>query len=166
MDRIEKAREVAKRQANNFNKWGFFRYSPKEMIKRSLHNQPVQYDEVLELAKEHSVVYDALVEFCSDAIENNKAVPAPLSGFIAQVLRGDTKRPRQRGPHPSENTARNFTIAQSVHEVVCKTGINATRNDESGSVSACDLVADAFRDECNLSLSYDTVKKIYLNINK
>lgn len=166
MDKIEKARQVARKNAIFYRDKGSFRYSPEQMLKFTLSHKSESRDYIIEYANQHSWVFDATVNFCADEIEKGNALSEGLTKFIVSVLRGELKRPRQRGPHPSYNAGRNFSIAQSVHEVALDSGIQATRNDESKPLSACDVVAEAFRDECEIALSYESVKKIYLQVRR
>lgn len=98
-------------------------------------------------------------------IEADAPLPAPLKSFTLKALRGEIIKPTPpRGPNRYKNYWRYQEIADAVF-VAMDAGLNAFRNAESETISACDVVAECLRDY-RIKLTYDGVKKIYDKLNK
>ena len=170
MDKIGKAWQIA-REATVFHvRNGYFHQPIKDYYKGLLREHPINHNaKTIAKAKTNLALYDALVEFCADLIENGEKIPEAFTDFAVSVFRGKTKRPTKPGPHPTNFLPRDLSILLIIYEVVRETGIPASRNDasdESIRFSACDIVSETLKKECNLDLGYEAVKKIFFRYNK
>jgi hypothetical protein len=75
-------------------------------------------------------------------------------------LKGDISKPRRHGKSKFSNWGRDLCIAKSV-EVLVDKGFVATRSDTSPHNSACDIVAEVLISDFNMSVDFETVKKIW-----
>ena len=104
--------------------------------------------------------WDALRLGVARALEDGDAIPPEALRWLVHYLRSETERPKgSAGRH----NARGLHIAivfAVIRLVDC--GMNATRNDASPPVSACDAVADALAQLKLSPTTFDAVKKIWL----
>lgn len=104
--------------------------------------------------------WDALRLGVARALEDGDAIPPEALRWLVHYLRGETERPLSvAGRH----NARGLHIAivfAVIRLVDC--GMNATRNDASPPVSACDAVAAALSQLKLSPTTFDAVKKIWL----
>ncbi|MDX8398771.1 MAG: hypothetical protein R8K20_00805 [Gallionellaceae bacterium] len=85
-------------------------------------------------------------------IEAGRPLPDYLRNHAAGVLRGERNPPSKT---VNKNSSRNFFIACAVVAAARELNLLPTRNDESKSESACDIVAS------KVFMSYKAVKAIY-----
>lgn len=115
--------------------------------------------------------YEASRVLAADYLRANKSMPLELANFAAEVLSGDTQKPKPRGPNgkASRNNTdlRDPIIATAVYYVVQELGVAATRNPENRErKSPCDLVSEILMEDLrqdigSLRASYDMVKKTW-----
>lgn len=111
---------------------------------------------------------------CLAILENHilrrQPIPREMEGFVVDTMSGKVAVPgdRKRG-----KSFEHRVWAKAVQMLNEKASVNPMRNDESTSVSGCDIVADAvntwFRNrggELDGTASYAAVKKAYLAYSK
>jgi hypothetical protein len=162
LNSIEKAREIARELVSFHKEAGLFNtIATKDTLKSVAVNMPNVLKVFAKTAEEDPVVYDIVKEICADLIEKGEQIPDELIPVVVRILRG-RRRPRPKGPDPRANRSRDFYIAHIVHEVALRSGLKATRNDESISgLSACDIVQEVLYEEGMNPPSFHGIKKIY-----
>lgn len=106
-------------------------------------------------SRDSKVAYDACV-LIVEQYGDKRALPAPLAGFVRDVLRGQHRRLWKPGQSLFKNLVRDANICAAI-EYAVQLGFKATRNDVSSPDSACDLVAKCFE------LQYEAVRKVWDN---
>ena len=96
--------------------------------------------------------WDYLAALSSDMLRNGLELPDPLRLWLADVVDRKRERPNKI---PLSTLCRDALAAFLVGRVVRYCEINATRNDGSEPLSACDAVAEA------LNISYKLIEKAW-----
>ena len=117
--------------------------------------------QLVERALVEPLAYDTVTKAAAWLLEQEDAVlPLAFRDWTARVLRGEQRRPRQRGPSKERNRARNQVIAEAVERLRAE-GLRATRSQGSTNVSACDFVSEALIASFRIPVGYDAVREIW-----
>lgn len=104
--------------------------------------------------------WDALRLGVASALERGDTIPPEARRWLVHYLRGEIERPKaSAGRHDARGL--HIAIVFAVSRLV-DCGMNATRNDVSPPLSACDAVADALTQLKLSPTTFDAVKKIWL----
>ena len=108
--------------------------------------------------------YLLAVDLACQYIGTGIAMPTGLRDFVCGVLFGYLQCPKRRGRDRAKNWTRDYVIFEMLEELVERFGVRPTRNDVTKEeASACDLVSQAFAAAGDHTLTYKTVKTIWLN---
>lgn len=108
--------------------------------------------------------WDALRLGVAHAVARGEEIPPEAAQWLAGYLRGEIERPHGTpGTHDAEGL--HFAIYLAVYTLV-QSGMQATRNDEGPTLSACDAVADAMADLKQKPATFYGVKKVWLAVKK
>ena len=108
--------------------------------------------------------WDALRLGVANAVARGDEIPPEAAEWLALYLRGEVEKPHgSPGAHNAEGL--HLAIYMAVHMLV-QSGMNATRNDASPSLSACDAVADAMAETGREPATFYGVKKVWLVMKK
>lgn len=81
--------------------------------------------------------------------------------WLVQYLKGEiTQPPRKQGKTPS--VWLHFLIQLAVENLVYEYKFEATRNDETSAISACDVVAEAMRSLKQKPATFSSIKRIWI----
>lgn len=108
--------------------------------------------------------FDALRFGCAALLIMDFELAASVKQWVSAYLVGKVERPTAKEGRPS-SIGLHMLIVQAVDELV-EEGMNATRNDASPPISACDAVAEALAKVALRPTSYDRVKRIYLELKR
>ena len=108
--------------------------------------------EAIDDSAEYKLLWDCLRHLAAYLLRNDLELPAALRLWVAGVLDGQLERPTR---FPLSTFSRDVLIGLIVEWVALDSGLNATRNDGSEPLSACDAVADS------LNTSYKLIEKAW-----
>jgi len=97
-------------------------------------------DRLMRRARTDAFQYGVAVAWIVYQLQHGNALPPGAVALVSDVLTG-LKPPKQKGQHKAKNIGRNVRICAAVQSLI-DAGLNPTRNDEGGAVSACDVVAN------------------------
>ena len=101
-----------------------------------------EVDEMISLAARDAKFFDAAKHLAAYYIEQRTPLPHEYERWIAEVLRGETHRPKGKAGRPSAK-GKDRALCRIIQEIVKHTNLTATRNTEGPPRSACDAVAKA-----------------------
>lgn len=108
--------------------------------------------------------WDALRLGVASALERGDTIPPEARRWLVHYLRGETERPKASAGRHGARGLHIAIVFVVIRLVDC--GMNATRNDASPAVSACDAVADALEQLRLSPTTFEAVKKIWLARSK
>ncbi|MEV8468756.1 hypothetical protein AB0T83_18505 [Fluviibacterium sp. DFM31] len=115
----------------------------------------------LEKAKKDPLFFEGTIQACIELLQVEACSLGNVLGpWLVEVMKGNIKPTKPRGPDPLKNVARDDTIFIAVR-TLASVGYSPTRNNASAPNSACDYVAEALGRLAGIGLSYDAVAKIY-----
>ncbi|MGJ8623992.1 MAG: hypothetical protein ACSHW1_14630 [Yoonia sp.] len=114
----------------------------------------------IEKARVDPIVHDALRLILADFIAGKSMPPEIACDWLAAYLKGEAERPAGKAGRKKEITLHN-AIWLTVSDLVYR-DMQATRNDESRSPSACDAVAEAMQRLDLEPKTFDGIKRIWL----
>lgn len=119
------------------------------------------------LAEEASSDFDAhraMALGCERYIRNGLQLPEWAQEWVADFLEGKVAAPSKPSGRPSKKMLHSM-ICEAIDELV---GANwkATRNDETKTTAACDVLAEALKKTGLQPSSFEGVKRIYLDWNR
>ena len=117
---------------------------------------------LVDLAKNDSIAWDAAKELVAKILEQGDPLPAELRQFTIEILRGG-ERPKKQGRHKAENLYRDQCVADSIYTLhECGFKPLTKNSNESENNSACHVVVEALAKLGDM-ISYDAVKSIWKN---
>lgn len=117
---------------------------------------------LVELAKNDSIAWDATKELTVKILEQEDPLPAELRQFTIEILRGG-ERPKKQGRYRAENLYRDQCVADSIYTLhECGFKPLTKNSNESENNSACHVVVEALAKLGDM-ISYDAVKSIWRN---
>ena len=96
--------------------------------------------EAIDQSTDYKLMWDCLRHLAAYLLRQDLELPDALRLWAAGVLDGQLERPTR---FPLSTFCRDVLIALIVEWVICDSGLNATRNDGSEPLSACDALGDA-----------------------
>lgn len=114
---------------------------------------------LLERAKTDADMFETMQHLCADFLERGAPIPSPLRDWAADAQRGE-KAKRGVG-RPGGKTGKHRAIWRLVETITKETDLNATRGEYSPPVSACDAIAEAFREARLRPNSFGGVRDAY-----
>ena len=124
-----------------------------------------EYTEAVDWLIEHSaspIVFDALRDIAASMAQSGLAYEGGLRKWVAGYIQGRITRPSHGGHVKAKTLYRDLLIVGAIYELT-ELGLKATRNDESPSDSACDVVAEACKRIGIEPRSFTSIKRIWLN---
>jgi hypothetical protein len=115
---------------------------------------------VIDRADNYALSFDVLSVVAAKYLETDIPMPKILAQWAAAIMRGERKRPKRNGKFANGTLERNTYIWPVTRKLV-KSGMMATRNDESPPTSACDAVAKALKQLGESPTTYASVKRIW-----
>lgn len=119
---------------------------------------PVAADRLMQRARKDAFQYQVAAAWIEYQLQHGNPLPPGAVTLVSDVLNG-LKPPKQKGRHTAENIGRNVRICAAVQSLI-DAGLNPTRNDAGGAVSACDVVADVLWPGLD---RYQAVKTVWAN---
>lgn len=117
---------------------------------------------LVELAKNDSIAWDATKELIAKILEQGDLLPIELCQFTIEVLRG-SERPKKQGRYRAENLYRDQCVADAIYTLnECGFKPLTKNSNESKNNSACHVVVEALAKLGDM-ISYDAVKSIWRN---
>jgi hypothetical protein len=105
--------------------------------------------------------YDTLRHAFAQRIEDGEPIPSEFRQLASAIMSGERSKPK-RTSGAKEVHFLHSRIVWAV-DLLIQSGLTATRNDTSKHVSACDAVAEALRQLGLKPLSFNGVKRIWLD---
>ncbi len=117
---------------------------------------------LVDLAKNDPIAWDATKELISKILEQGDPLPVELRQFTIEVLRGG-ERPKKQGRYRTENLYRDQCVADAIYTLnECGFKPLTKNSNESENNSACHVVVEALAKLGDM-ISYDAVKSIWKN---
>lgn len=117
---------------------------------------------LVELAKNDPIAWDATKELTAKILEQGDPLPVELRQFTIEILRGG-ERPKKQGRYKAENLYRDQCVADSIYTLhECGFKPLTKNSNESENNSACHVVVEALAKLGDM-ISYDAVKSIWKN---
>lgn len=117
---------------------------------------------LVDLAKNDPIAWDATKELTAKILEQGDPLPAELSQFTIEILRG-SERPKKQGRYRAENLYRDQCVADAIYTLnECGFKPLTKNSNESENNSACHVVVEALAKLGDV-ISYDAVKSIWKN---
>lgn len=101
----------------------------------------VAADRLMQRARTDAFQYKVAVGWIEYQLQHGNPLPPGAIALVSDVMNERLPPPKQKGQHKAVNIGRNVRICAAVQTLI-DAGLKPTRNDESGEVSACDVVAD------------------------
>lgn len=119
----------------------------------------VAADRLMQRARTDAFQYRVAASWIEYQLQHGNPLPPGAVSLVSDVLTRQLDPPKQKGQHKAVNIGRNVRICAAVQSLI-DAGLNPTRNDEGGAVSACDVVADVLWPG---QAKYQAVKTVWAN---
>lgn len=112
------------------------------------------------LAGHDPISFDCLRFGIAELLDEGEELSADAKAWLVRFLRNEVTRPKEKSGRNSE--AQLHLIISEVIRELMSDGMNATRNDASEALSACDAVADALAELKLQPATFHGVKRLWL----
>jgi len=119
---------------------------------------PEAADRLMQRARTDKFQYEVAVDWIERQLQQGNPLPPGAIALVSDVMSRRLKPPEQRGQHTAVNIGRNVRICAAIKTLI-DAGLSPTRNDASGPVSACDVVAEVLSPGQS---KYQSVKSVWL----